>query len=257
MLGALKARIPAGGRAWMRAALRGNPYRIEPGDRPIRIGELVSPLRYDVLLRKRHFEFLREHRDLFAEDFDAYEKRARQEPYFVWFERVMAPSWLPEVMDDQGAFETAWRERLRRSFELLTSFEKSGFDPAYPVELLAGNSVAPTATGKRLARSVFAGDGNHRLALLMAAGVDELTGAQYRIKRYRSLVPADTTGLLFEWTGGGWTEYQDFIALGYPTVSLRLVEGRVEVADADAATTAEVEAIVSADLPHLADLPHA
>jgi hypothetical protein len=257
MLGALKGRISPTARARMRAALRGNPYRIEPGDRPLRIGELVSPLRYDVVLRKRHFEFLREHRDLFDEDFDAYEKRARQEPYFIWFERVMVPSWLPEAMDDPRAFKAAWRDRLRRSYELLDSFEKSGFDPAQPVEVLAGRSVRSTATGKDLARTVFAGDGNHRLALLMACGVDELTGAQYRIKRYRSLVPADTTGLLFEWTGGGWSEYQEFIAMGYPTVSLRLVEGRVEVAGADAATTAEVEAIVSADLPHLAELSNA
>jgi len=76
-----------------------------------------------------------------------------------------------------------------------------GFDPAHPVELHAGHRVRETHTGKRITRALYAGDGNHRLALLMAAGHDELLPGQYRVKRYRSLVPTDSTGFLLRETG--------------------------------------------------------
>lgn len=254
MLAALKARIPSAGREWVRSALRGNPYRIERSPDAVSIGELVSPLRYDVLLRVGHFEFVAAHRELFDDDSEAYEELARAEPYFVWYERVMVPTWRPHLREDRDGFERAWRERLRASVELHDSFARSGFDPAHPIELLAGFSVRPTPTGKRPARVLFAGDGNHRLALLIAAGQELLYPSQYRIKRYRSLVPADTTGTLLRLTGAGWDEYRAFLALGYPTAQLGLAEGQVSVT-ADPAVATEVEALVATDLPNLAKVP--
>lgn len=217
----------------------------------MRIGDLVSPLRYDVLLRKRHFEFVARNRELFVDDFDAYERLARAEPYFVWFERVMVPSWRSHLVDDPEGFDREWRQRLRKSYALYESFEERGFDPANPIELLAGNSVRPSASGKRTSRTLFAGDGNHRLALLLAAGVEALSGSHYQVKRYRSLVPADTTGLLLRRTGAGWGEYKAFIALGYPDADLDISSGRVSVSSPDPALAAEVDAVIAVDAPYL------
>src|SRR2546427_30672 len=54
----------------------------EPGREPVRIDDLVSPLRYDVLVRERYFAFLREHRALAAEDFQAFAELSRSQPVY-------------------------------------------------------------------------------------------------------------------------------------------------------------------------------
>lgn len=238
-------------RRWLRAAARGNPYRLESPVAPVRIGEIVSPLRYDVMIRVRHFELHAQRRNLFASDFDAYEQLVRKEPYFVWFKRARVPSWWPWLLEDPAAFERAWRERLRLSAALYESFAVHGFDPVSPIELHAGYRVRETPTGKRVTRGLFAGDGNHRLALLIAAGHDDLRPSQCRVKRYLSLVPTDSTGFLLRETGAGWSEYRSFIELGYPGARLSMSGGLPRVDAADPAVRAEVRALVELDAPHL------
>jgi hypothetical protein len=82
---------------------------------------------------------------------------------------------------------------------------------------------------------LFAGDGCHRLALLLGAGQAELLPSQYRVRRYLALVPADTTGPLLSRTGATWPDYRSFIALGYP----------------GGTSDPEVEAVMAIDRPHL------
>lgn len=250
----VKRFLPEESRRWLRSAARGNPYRILRGMEPVRIGDVVSPLRYDVMIRVRHFELHGERRDLFAQDFDEYERLVRAEPYFVWFRRARVPTWSPWLLDDPVAFEEAWRERLRESAALFESFAANGFDQAHPIELHAGRRVCETHSGKRITRVLYSGDGNHRLALLLAAGKETLLPAEYRVKRYRSLVPTDSTGFLLRETGAGWSEYRPFIELGYPSAGLELSETRVRVDADDPAVQAEVKALVERDLPYLAGL---
>lgn len=247
----LRHLLPAEHREWLRSAARGNPYRREAGIEPVRIGEIVSPLRYDITVRAQHFALYAECRELFAADFEAYQRLAREQDYFIWFGRVMAPRWLPGVLEDPVLFENAWRERLRASAALYDSFEARGFDSAHPIELYAGYRVRDAAGGRRATRGLFAGDGNHRLALLMAAGQSVLLPGQYRVKRYLSLVPIDTTRRLLRETGAGWAEYRSFIELGYPSARLDAAEGRVLVEAAEPSVAAEVTATVERDLPHL------
>ncbi|MGH2838033.1 MAG: hypothetical protein ACRDJY_06765 [Thermoleophilaceae bacterium] len=254
MLDALKRVLPEEQRRWLRSTARGNPYRIVPGREPVRIGDVVSPLRYDVMIRVRHFALHAERRELFRSDFDAYERLVRSEPYFVWFEKARVPTWWPWLLDDPEGFERAWRERLRLSAALFDSFEASGFDTAHPIELHAGRRVQETPTGKRTARALYSGDGNHRLALLLAAGHEQLHPAQYRVKRYRSLVPTDSTGFLLRETGAGWSEYRPFLELGYPSATAAMEGGRVRVEASDASVQAEVAKLVELDLPHLTGL---
>ncbi len=248
-----KRLVPYKHRRWLRSAARGNPYRIERAAEPVRIGDVVSPLRYDVMIRVRHFEQYAERRGVFASDFDAYERLVRAEPYFVWFKRARVPTWAPWLLEDSDAFEEAWRERLRASAALFDSIAASGFDPRHPIELHAGRRVRATRTGKRIARALYSGDGNHRLALLLASGRETLRPAEYRVKRYRWLVPTDSTGFLLRETGAGWSEYRPFIELGYPSAHLELSDGSVRVEAADPAVQAEVKTLVELDLPYLAD----
>ena len=251
MRDALKRVLSEEQRRWLRSAARGNPYRIEPGRVPVRIGDVVSPLRYDVMIRVRHFAQHAERRELFRSDFDAYERLVRGEPYFVWFQKARVPTWWPWLLDDPAGFERAWRERLHASAELFDSFEANGFDTAHPIELHAGRRVRETHSGKRISRAIYSGDGNHRLALLLAAGDEELLPAQYRVKRYLSLVPTDSTGFLLRETGAGWPEYSSFLELGYPSAKLTKAGGRVGVQAESTAVQAEVKALLQLDLPYL------
>jgi len=254
MLKVVKRVLSEEQRRWLRSTASGNPYRIVRGSEPVRIGDVVSPLRYDVMIRVRHFERHAERLDLFASDFDRYERLVRREPYFVWFQRARVPAWWPWLLDDPAGFERAWHERLRASAALFESFTARGFDPAHPIELHAGRRVHETPTGKRITRSLYSGDGNHRLALLLAGGNEVLLPTQYRVKRYRSLVPTDSTGFLVRETGAGWPEYRSFLELGYPSAALTLDGGRVRVEADDAAVQAEVKALLDVDLPYLAGL---
>lgn len=250
----VKRVIPEGYRRWLRSAASGNPYRIVRGAEPVRIGDVVSPLRYDVMIRVRHFELHAERRELFASDFEEYERLVRAEPYFVWFKRARVPTWSPKLLEDPAAFEEAWRERLRASAALFDSFTANGFDPAHPIELHHGRRVRETHSGKRITRTLYSGDGNHRLALLLAAGKETLLPAEYRVKRYRWLVPTDSTGFLLRETGASWSEYRPFIELGYPSARLELSEKRVRVGADDPAVKAEVTMLAARDLPYLAGL---
>lgn len=248
----VKRVVPPAQRAWLRSAAGGNPYRHERGTEPVRIGDIVSPLRYDVLLRARHFAWHAEHRELMTSDPDAYQDLARRQAYFIWFSRVMVPRWLPTAQTDAVLFESAWRERLQGSAALFESFQQEGFDTSHPVELHAGLRVRRSRSGKLTSRRLFAGDGNHRLSLLMAAGHQVLVPDQYMVKRYLFLVPADTTGLLLRETGADLTEYRSFVTLGYPGTRLDDPDGgRVRVDAATDAVASEVAGVAKVDLPNV------
>ena len=236
-------------RRWLRAAASGNPYRFVRPDRPVRIGEVVSPLRYDVMIRVRHFARHAERLDLYAADFDEYERVVRGEAYYVWFTRSRVPTWWPWLLRDPEGLDRAWRERLRASAALFESFAARGFDRAHPIELHTARRVRETATGKRVSRPLHCGDGNHRLSLLLATGQEFLAPDEYVVKRYRSLVPSDSTGVLLRETDAAWDDYRSFIELGYPGTRLTMEGGRVRV---DSADPSEVSALVQRDLPYLA-----
>ena len=194
--------------------MRGNPWRYERVHEPVPIGPLVSPLRYDVLVRRDYFAWFAERRDEYARDFAAYARAAREHPYFTWFRDVMCPAWQPEALADDETLEAAWRRRLRRAAALHESFSRRGFDERFPITLYAGVRVLPTATGKRVARSLFAGDGNHRLALLLADGQTAVRPEQCRVQRFLTLAPADTSAVLIPALGVPAEEQAAFLAFG-------------------------------------------
>lgn len=201
-------------RAWLRSAVHGNPWRYERLEAPVPIGPLVSPLRYDILIRRDYFMWFAERLDSYARDFAGYARAAREHPYFTWFREVMCPTWQPEVLADERTFEAAWHRRLRSAAALHQSYARRGFDERFPITLYAGVRVLPSPTGTRTARTLFAGDGNHRLALLLADGATELRPEHCRVQRFLTLAPADTTALLAPALGLSPSEHAEFLALG-------------------------------------------
>ena len=230
-------------RDWLHSTVRGNPWSYRKARDEVAIAPLVSPLRFDVTIREAFFTFYAEHRDLYRSDFPVFAEMARDEEYFVWFRDIMCVAWQPHVLEGPELFAAAWEERLHSAAALYDSFERDGFDSRFPVTLHEGRKVLPTSHGKRLARSTYAGDGNHRLALLMAAGRKALLPSQYRIKRFRQLRPHDTTPQLLEALEVDEQRYLAFLRAGYPD-------------QPDTAAEAELREVLRIDRPHLSTEAH-
>jgi len=175
------------------------------------VAELISPLRYDVLVRAQFFEFLA-HRPT-GGTADRLVADAWQEPYAVWFREVAMARFRPWVLKDPVALRSNFAERVLASRDLLKSFDTNGFDARTPVTLRLTTGVQTTDTGARVSRTVHVGDGGHRLALLLQAGSD-LLPHMYRLDP-RPMPLIDNTAVLLGPLGIPEPDYCDFIGGGY------------------------------------------
>jgi hypothetical protein len=238
-------------RAWLSGVVHGDPWIYRRLRVPVPIGPLVSPLRYDILIRQRYFEHFAAHRDEYERDFEAYARETRRHAYFVYFRDVTCPRWFPHVLNDDAALEATWRRRLQASAELYESFSRRGFDVRHPITLHAGRRLTATHTGKRVSHRLFAGDGNHRLALLLASGRTELEPDQFRVKHYLRLAPSDTTPYCLSLLRVTPAEYAGFLRRGYPGVPIATDGDRPVVQDGDAPLADEVRRVIDADMPSI------
>jgi hypothetical protein len=185
-----------------------------PGDGPADIGELVSPLRYDVLVRAEYFSFLAEHLDRFERDFEGYVAAALRLPYYTWFTTIALPRFRPRDAATEARRQAAYRQRLLDAASLYRSVRERGFDGArYPLLLRSAPAGAATATGKRVLRRLYAGDGCHRLALLLHLGYRSIPPEWYRVRRVAA--PLDNTAPLLGPLRVTPPAYYRFLALGY------------------------------------------
>lgn len=225
-----------------------------PGREPIPIDHLVSPLRYDIVVRQRYLEVLRERRALAEEDFEAFMELSRQQPYYTWFTRVVIPSGNhPEMIGDEERVNARFERRVRRSIALHDAFEATGYDRRRPIILRTGRQIAPTVTGKRLARRIYAGDGCHRLAWLRMSGVQVLEPGMYRLHVADVFTPRDETALLIGEMAISPRDYFEFVSLSYAD---RELGGEDELLDhvrsTDPNRLPELEEVIAVDSPRLA-----
>jgi hypothetical protein len=223
---------------------------LQVGEEPLDIDRLISPLRYDVLVREGYLGFLRVNRDLHDRDFDAYVELARSEPYYAWF-RAVAIHRIRPGKDNGGAeLDAAFRERLRKTTLLADRFAGRGFDPQYPIIVRTAGPVATTDTGKSVAGRLFPSDGCHRLALLRLAGHRAVPPAWYRIRAEAGWQPPDNTGTLITALGLTPVEYFGFLSLGYSSHLHR--DADTLLADVSSPEEGvELRRIIAADLPKL------
>ena len=184
------------------------------GHESLAVLELVSPLRYDVLVRAQLFTLLdRLRHEERAGDADLV-AAAREQPYAVWFEKVAMARFRPWVLQDRALFEDQFAERVLRSAALWESFREKGFDARHPVTLRAAGGPLPTDSGVVVDRPLHVADGGHRLALLVAAGLD-LTPGMYRIDHRPIARLIDNTATLIGPLGLDEAEHVRFVARGY------------------------------------------
>jgi hypothetical protein len=226
----------------------------QAGREPIPIDHLVSPLRYDIVVRQRYLEVLRERRALADDDFEAFMELSRQQPYFTWFTRVVVPNGNhPEIVGDAERLNAAFERRVRRSIELHDSFESTGFDRRRPIILRTAGEIAPTWTGKRLSRRLYAGDGCHRLAWLRMAGVDVLEPGMYRVHVAQVFTPHDDTARLISAMPISRRDYLSFLSLSYADREFSTEEALVDHVRSTAPDRLpELEEVIAIDSPLLA-----
>ena len=238
----------AGRRA--RRLLRRTTSRHKAGTEPVRIDDLVSPLRYDVLVRERFLARLRQAR---GDDLATALASPAGTAYLTWFREIVIRRFKPELIGREQAIEEAFAARVQASRDLIESVEAEGYDPGRPIILLSGRRIAATATGKQIGRRLFAGDGCHRLALLRLRGVTVLDPGTYRVEIAPRLEPLDNTTILIPPLGLTRSEYFRFLALTYAPRSGcdSEAELRRHVAAHDPDRLAELDGVLAVDRPLL------
>jgi hypothetical protein len=218
------------------------------GIEPIDIQRLISPLRYDVLVRKNFFELLEREMRLYEHDFDRFMEIATQSPYRLWFDRVYCPRFQPALLLDDAAHEEAYRKRVKSSARLYASFERCGFLPDHKIILRSGREILPAESGKPVSAEIFAGDGCHRLALLLKQGARVLQPGQYVVKVVSRYSPLDNTALLLPGLNLSSPEYTAFISASFSdNCHNRLDDLLDDVAARSPWRLGELKQVISAD----------
>jgi hypothetical protein len=157
------------------------------------LGSIVSPLRYDILVRADFFRFLDTNIDIFRADPTEFLHRARRHPYFVWFTELALPREVRQPVSE-AAVLLAFEKRLQKTYELYWAVRTNGFDPDHPVIMRQPRTVLPTTTGKEIHRELFVTDGCHRLALMEFAGMKSVPALFYRVAITKEpFTPLDNT----------------------------------------------------------------
>ncbi len=205
-----------------RTARRGLTWRPKSlGREVVDITALISPLRYDVIVRSEFYGFLEENEDLPT---DQLMEAARHEPYRVWFEQVAVPRFRPWAQLSPAVFEEHFDERVQRSLAMLRSFRASGFDKRRPVTLRWVRGVPRTDRGVEVSARLHVGDGGHRLALLLRDG-GVLHPGQFRIDPRHQPTVIDNTAILASALQLPESTYARFVSRGFCDQTFDTVAG--------------------------------
>ena len=218
------------------------------GTEAIDIRRLISPLRYDVVVRKSFFDLLERERRLYEQDFDRFMEIADQSSYRAWFDRVYCPRFDPALLRNDAARKAAYHRRVRTSGDLFASIEKHGLLPGHKIILRSGREILPADSGKTVSARIFAGDGCHRLALLLKQGTTILRPDQYVVKLVSRYSPLDNTSLLLETLDVSSPEYAAFISASFTdTHHTRLEDLLDDVAKRSPWRLGELREVLSTD----------
>ncbi|GIU85505.1 MAG: hypothetical protein KatS3mg009_0020 [Acidimicrobiia bacterium] len=228
-----------------RAAAR--PRRRPPHD--LGIDELVSPLRYDIVIRMAFFRFVRANRELAHTDPRAFTELALGHPYAAWFEEIVVPRLGSRAATRASRVE-AFHRRVRRTVRLDERFSHRGFDARHPVSVRYVEHLT-TDGGKTLRGRFYPVDGCHRLALLSLQGLSVLPRAFYRIVEVDG-PPPDNTRALLRRVPVSESDYAGFVGRGYGLTAADLTDLLARAQGLGDPKAAEIAQLVAIDAPLLA-----
>ncbi len=185
--------------------------RTRPGEDAIDILRLISPLRYDVMIRAQFLAELRNRK--VSEPPTELPDFALDHPYFTWFKHVESARFFPKLLDDPDHLLERYRARVSRAVATLRSFESVGFDPRHPVTMSETPGGAVTDSGTAVSNTLHIRDGCHRLALLLINGL-RVEPEMYRSGLRRGPV-LDNTALLLRHMDIPDDDYARFLSRGF------------------------------------------
>jgi hypothetical protein len=202
-----------------------------------------------VVIRADFFRLVEAHEDLWRTDRRAFLELAYQHDYWIWYRDIA--SQLGMTSRHGPLQRRGFERRVERSVAMQHQFATEGYDTRRPLSLWRVGEVRPTATGKLLRRSVFMGDGCHRLALLHNAGVEYLAPEMVQWRSIETFAPRDNTHELLQRTSMSEQRLLAFLASGYgvevgPEDTLQTVLDQLPADEAE-----EFAAIAEVDLAAL------
>lgn len=138
------------------------------------VAELIYPLHYCLLVRRRFLEYYDSHRELYRRDPEQFLRAIRSSDFafHVWRLRYRKPAWWPYLHSREADRRLAYR--VRRFVSLLEEIRSSGFDQGQAIQIRCPDGPIRTREGKEFTRPFLLGDGGHRLAVLLHLGYQEL-----------------------------------------------------------------------------------
>lgn len=215
---------------------------------PVPVSDLISPLRFDIMIRAEMFDFLEAIPAAERGDHVAVARLARTLRYATWF-REIAANYVLGASPTEAELDAAFADRVRKTIQLFEQFERIGLDRRWPITLVHHDPME-TATGKRLRHRLQPVDGCHRLALLWRSGITELPVDACWV--FAEHAPAiDNTRTLLQHVPIELNDYYRFIGLGYVSTP---VDGRASLLQAVSNergpdVLAEVVHLLAADEP--------
>ena len=217
----------------------------------IDIAKLISPLRYDVIARKDFFDFASAERSLYYTNRERFRLLARERLYYDWFEKVCCARFQPTLLRDRAKLADAFCKKIDRSMRLYESFQANGFLPANKIVLRSGRQILESDSGKLVSQRVFAGDGCHRLALLLHNGINLLQPDWHVIATAPRYTPVDNTILLLARAGLTEKAYAQFISASFESFCNSVEDLKAHVAQSAPHRIDELDGILQRDLPLL------
>jgi O-antigen/teichoic acid export membrane protein len=218
-----------------------------PGTVDVLLDELVSPLRYDVVVRQQFFAFLDANAEL-LDEFGDLVIEARGQPYYVWYRDIVIGSRTKLLKG--RTLDAAFADQIERVLAMRARFNPAdeSWGDLLLREVPAGTQ---TTTGKVVGPRLVPVDGCHRIALLRHHGRKVLPAGSYQLVGDKQLV-RDNTALLIPSLRLTEAQYLDYLAMGFdedaPDGFAELVAG---VALHHPDRSAELESVISVDLPLL------
>lgn len=209
---------------------------------PVDINALIVPLRYDVVVRARFFDFLAEHSELAG---PALVEAAASTAYADWFEHVECARYFPELRDDRQRREQRFAARVVGAVRLLESFENGGFAAGNPVTLITAPVGSVSDSGAPALDRLHIGDGCHRLALLLRQGAT-LEPWMYKVRPSLGTL-VDNTTVLLGCRSLTEADYVAFLGGRFPVgdaLTVSTAQARVDAIDASSAEV--LRSVVSA-----------
>lgn len=218
-------------------------------DPRIELASLISPLRFDVIVRLDFVTALGREIDAGRGELPVALELAATTGYATWF-RTIAALRVPGATRSIETLESALRTRVRKTLELQTGFMRAGFDARHPVTIRISSQLETTTTGKVIAPRLLPHDGCHRLALLLWAGRTHIDPGEYLVLRSTSFRPPDNTATLLRHLDVDLATYLRFLTPGYLGRAITdLDAARSAMRELPEPTRTEALSVLAIDLP--------